>query len=78
VDSEQSMQLPTKSSVSTYGCTPIVFTALTDLYLENCVQLESDFLRIFNCYSTVNRLELSGSGIVTVPACIKKFVAFNY
>jgi hypothetical protein len=68
------MPLPTKSSFSTGGCTSIVFPALTDLYLENCVQLESDFLRIFNCYSTLNRLELSGSGIVTIPACIKNLL----
>jgi hypothetical protein len=53
-----------------------VFPKLRDLYLDKCVQLESaDFLRIFNCYSTLEKLDLSRSGIVTIPACIKRFVA---
>ncbi|XP_059455228.1 disease resistance protein Roq1-like [Corylus avellana] len=51
----------------------IVFPGLGELYLRDCVLLESSFLSIFNCSSTLSILKLSGSAIVTIPACIERF-----
>jgi uncharacterized protein YjbI with pentapeptide repeats len=65
---------PTNSSVSNDGCSSVVFSALRELDLENCVLSESNIFKIFNCSSTLKWLNLSGSDIVTIPACIKRFV----
>jgi hypothetical protein len=68
---------PTNSSVSNDDCSSIVFPALQELDLENCVLLESNFFRIFNCSSTLELLDLSGSAIVTIPTCIERFVCLR-
>jgi len=65
---------PTNSSVSNDGWSFVVFPELTNLSLENCVLLESNIFRIFNCSSKLKELDLSGSDIVTIPARIKSFV----
>ncbi|XP_062159715.1 TMV resistance protein N-like [Alnus glutinosa] len=64
----------TNASVSNDGCSSVVFPALENLSMKNCVLLESNFFKIFNCSSTLEDLDLSGSDIVTIPAGIKRFV----
>jgi Leucine-rich repeat (LRR) protein len=68
---------PTNSNVSNDGCSSVVFPALKKLSLKNCVLLESNIFKVFNCSSTLEHLDLSGSGIVTIPACIKRFVRLS-
>jgi hypothetical protein len=68
---------PTNSSVSNDGCSSVVFPALITLNLENCVLSESNIFKIFNCSSTLRDLNLTGSDIVTIPACIKSFVCLE-
>ncbi|XP_059455219.1 TMV resistance protein N-like [Corylus avellana] len=66
---------PTNSSVFNDDCSSIVFPALQQLH---CILLESSFFRIFNCSSTLVVLNLSGSAIVTIPACLERFVCLCY
>ncbi|XP_062159658.1 TMV resistance protein N-like isoform X2 [Alnus glutinosa] len=68
---------PTNSSVSNDGSSSVVFPALITLNLRNCVLSESNIFKIFNCSSTLEELDLSGSDIVTIPACIKRFVCLE-
>jgi hypothetical protein len=68
---------PTNSSVSNDGCSSVVFPALIKLNLENCALSQSNIFKIFNCSSTLRYLHLSGSDIVTIPACIKRFVCLE-
>jgi Leucine-rich repeat (LRR) protein len=39
---------------------------------------ESNFLRALGCGSTLYNLNLSGSGIVTLPRCIESFVGLKF
>jgi hypothetical protein len=68
---------PTNSSVSNDSSSSVVFPALEELNLQNCVLSESNIFKIFNSSSTLRELELSGSDIVTIPACIKRFVCLD-
>ncbi|XP_059430437.1 disease resistance protein RPV1-like isoform X2 [Corylus avellana] len=66
---------PTNASNLDNGCSSTVFPALRDLDLDNCMHLsKSDFLDILDCFSALERLNLSGSDIVSLPTCIKSFV----
>jgi Leucine-rich repeat (LRR) protein len=71
------LELPpsTNSSVSNDGCSFVVFPALQNLSLKNCVLSESNIFQMFNCSSKLEDLDLSGSDIVTIPACFKRFVS---
>jgi hypothetical protein len=70
-----SLPPPTTASNLIDGCSSIVFPALRDLDLNNCTCLsKSDFLDVLDCFSALERLNLSGSDIVSLPACIKSFV----
>jgi hypothetical protein len=66
------------SSVSNESCSSIVFPTLQVLDLKNNVLLKSNFLRIFNFSSTLEQLDLSWSGIVSIPPCIKRFVSLKF
>jgi hypothetical protein len=66
---------PTNASNLNNGCSSTVFPALRDLDLNNCMHLsKSDFLDVLDCFSALERLNLSGSDIVSLPTCIKSFV----
>ncbi|XP_059454750.1 disease resistance protein RUN1-like isoform X2 [Corylus avellana] len=77
-DNQQYMPPPMNPSVSNHGCSSIVFPALQVLNLRDCVLFEfSNFFRIFNFSSTLEVLDISGTAIVTIPACIKRFVCLR-
>jgi Leucine-rich repeat (LRR) protein len=62
------------SSISNHDCSSIAFPSLRDLNLENCPLLKSDFLMMLNCLSALRQLDLSRTDIVSLPACINRFV----
>jgi hypothetical protein len=69
---------PVNSDIFNDGCSSIGFPALGDLALENCTRLsKSDFIATLDCFSTLFRLNLSRSDVVSVPACIKRFVSLR-
>jgi hypothetical protein len=73
--------LPPPASLGIFydGCSSIGFPALGSLVLENCTQLsKSDFIVTLNCFSTLFKLDLSRSDVVSVPACIKRFVSLCF
>ncbi|XP_059455249.1 disease resistance protein Roq1-like [Corylus avellana] len=61
-----------------YGCSSTTFPKLQRLDLRNCALSESNFFRTFDCGSVLNRLDLSGSDIVTLPSCIRRFVGLKF
>ncbi|KAB1205552.1 TMV resistance protein N [Morella rubra] len=65
---------PTNPSLLDHGCSSTVFPKLENLSLKNCVLSASDFLVILNCFSTLESINLSGSKLVSLPTCIKRFV----
>jgi Leucine-rich repeat (LRR) protein len=66
---------PTNSSVSNHeDCSSIVFPALQESYIDNCVLLESNLFRIFNWCPRLATLNLSGTAIVTIPPCMGRFI----
>ena len=69
---------PVNSDIFNDGCSSIGFQALGALALENCTRLsKSDFIATRDCLSTLYRLNLSRSDVVSVPACIKRFVSLR-
>ncbi|KAG7981220.1 hypothetical protein I3843_05G221800 [Carya illinoinensis] len=69
------LQSSTNTSSSDYEC----FSALKPqmLNLSECSLSESSFFRTFECCSALKELDLSGSDIVTLPRCIKRFVGLE-
>jgi hypothetical protein len=73
-----SLPPPANSGIFDDGCSSIGFPALGSLVLENCTHLsKSDFIVTLNCFSTLFELNLSRSDVVSVPACIKRFVSLQ-
>jgi Leucine-rich repeat (LRR) protein len=66
-----------KTSDSSDGCSSISFPKLQKLVLESCALFELNLFRTFDCGSTLNRLDLSRSDIVTIPPCIRRFVGLE-
>jgi hypothetical protein len=62
------------SSIFNDGCSSIGFPALKVLSLRDNVLLESNFFKFF---SILVCLDLSCSGIVIIPTCIKRFVSLK-
>jgi len=67
----------TDPSILNDGYSSIGLPALTYLDLENCCQSKSNFLVTLNCSSTLEHLYLSRNDIVSLPACIKRFVGLR-
>jgi Leucine-rich repeat (LRR) protein len=68
------LSLLTNSSDSNDGCSLISFSKVRDSDPSNCALLESNLFRTFDCCSALTGLNLSGSDIVTLPPCIRRFV----
>jgi hypothetical protein len=69
---------PASSDIFNDGCSSIGFSASGALALGNCTCLsKSDFVATHDCFSTLDRLNLSRSDVVSVPACIKRFVSLR-
>ncbi|XP_059455252.1 disease resistance protein RPV1-like [Corylus avellana] len=60
------------------GCSSTLFPKLLRLDLSNCALSESNFFSTFDCGSRLSRLDLSGSDIVTLPLCIKRFFGLKF
>ncbi|KAF5469473.1 hypothetical protein F2P56_013544 [Juglans regia] len=54
-----------------------LFLALQFLNLGKCVLSESNLFKLFNCSSTLQDLDFSGSDIVSLPPSIKRFIGLN-
>jgi Leucine-rich repeat (LRR) protein len=67
----------TNSTISNDDCSSIAFPSLQFLVLDNCPLLKLDFLMMLNCFSTLSELDLSKTDIVSLPACINRFVRLN-
>jgi Leucine-rich repeat (LRR) protein len=68
----------TDSSILNDGYSSIGLPALTNLDLQNCCLSKSNFLVTLNCFSTLEHLILSRNDIVSLPACIKRFVGLKF
>ncbi|XP_059429109.1 disease resistance protein RPV1-like [Corylus avellana] len=55
------------------GCSFILFPALRFLDHERSI-VKSEFFMALNCFSSLDKLVLSETEIVSLPACIKRFV----
>ena len=67
----------TNASNSNDGFSSIAFPKLRQLYLGSCALSESIFFRTVDCGSALNVLDLSGSDIVSLPPCIRRFVGLK-
>ncbi|XP_042961067.1 disease resistance protein RPV1-like isoform X3 [Carya illinoinensis] len=72
-----SLQTPKNSSVSNDDCSSTVFPSLQFLNLGKCVLSESNLFKLFDCSSTLQVLDFSGTDIVSLPASIKRFIGLE-
>ncbi|XP_040996147.1 disease resistance protein Roq1-like [Juglans microcarpa x Juglans regia] len=63
----------TQSIQSTIG-----FQSMQEASLRDGILSESNFFTTFNCSSTLENLDLSRSDIVSLPACIRRFIRLRY
>ncbi|XP_059455255.1 disease resistance protein RPV1-like [Corylus avellana] len=67
-----------QSMPSNDGYSSLSFPKLQQLDLRNCSLSRSNFFKKFDCGSSMNRLDLSGSDINILPPCIKRFVGLKW
>jgi Leucine-rich repeat (LRR) protein len=74
------IQLPfsTITSDSNDDCSSIVFPKPRSLYFSYWALSGSNLFRIIDCCSTLTKLSISKSDIVTIPPCIRRFVRLKY
>jgi hypothetical protein len=74
------LQLPssTTTSDSNDDCSSIVLPKPQVLDFRNCALSGSNLFRTFDCCSTLSKLNLARSDIVTIPPCIRRFVGLKY